>query len=226
MILTRSHSQGEEFHSIPLYDDIIYVSCSELFSAFHNDYINYIIEMKNRDNIESVKKHWSLIREKSFSRIQYCNYFFSFISSHIKNAKMCIFMGYDHVYKLNEFMNNDCLYMHKIPFRNKYSHVNGMIDGLIHASLLKSYLKIEDAHPSKKYIMIYLYDKDKIISTYHRIKLLSQLHYFSRSNPNIENTFVIVVKPDSYEIVEYDEKQIKKIKEMIKFIQHISCDFN
>lgn len=214
MVRTRSRYDTDDLISIPIYDEIIYVSCSELFSAFNNDYIDYIISLKNP---EFKEKHWESIMDKSYLRSQACNQFFIDLSSTLTDASSYQFVGKRRID--DGLLRQDYQFLYKIHFCNKLSHVNGIIDGLMRIDLVSSYLSVTCPERTKPYVMIYIHTKKSPLTRYHRLKVLGQLYYFSRLYDEVEDNFVVVVFPHSHEILYQNEKDVETIKDLVMNIR-------
>lgn len=228
MVLTRKNNVNCDFKLLSYYNEIIYVSCSEIYNALKQDYICYIIDEKNKDNQEFKEKKWENIRAKSISKNKISDLFYDNISSFINNYNLCR-LCYNKYKNLNELFDKNCLYLHRPSFLNKNSHINGIADGIIHKSLINDYLKINLESLEKDYLLIYLIDNDKSISYYHRIKCLTILYYLSKIYQQIENNFVLIISPNSHQIIYQDLNIINDIKSKITNIRKaklIAKDFD
>lgn len=202
---TRSAISKTFVRCLPYSNEPIYVRMNELYTAWKEDYIQFIFESKlmtpeKRDKIhhhnDNMKDEWFL------------SFYHQDPHAHVAAVH--------NQHQLTAAMNNNAMLIYKPSFINKRSHITGRIDAICHADILPQ-MEIPSPVTTTKFFMMVLDTKTKFENLdYSKIKATAFYLYGPLQSP----VLIYSIQTKKYEWFTPSKEDIDSVKTLVRNIRH------
>ena len=191
------------------------VNCSDLYPAFMNDYLVYVLQARHGDDPEKKR----LFREKmdrlTASSRQEKNLFYMEMACHLRDAIKCRCLGY----RNEPLALETARFFFQLRIVNPARRVYGSVDALCHRDVLLDRYGYE-APPGKDFVFVFVSDKRP--SAYKQTAVRAATEFLS-VDPRIENGYALVTYREDgarrFQVVETDPESAETIRGMIRRVR-------
>lgn len=191
------------------------VNCSDLYPAFMNDYLVYVLQARHADDPEKKR----LFREKmdrlTASSRQEKNLFYMEMACHLRDARACRCLGY----RNEPLALETARFLFQPRLVNIARRVFGSADSLCHRDVLRDRYGYE-APPGKDFVFVFV--TARVPSAYKQTAVRAVAEFLS-IDPRIENRFALVSYREDgarrFRVVETDPESVETIRGMVRRVR-------